>query len=93
MEIYLQAILAEADDLPYLESIWGELSEDNRFSQHHEWRNLMAIFEDLHGSHESGELDEAQEELYAKMEAKLREGLPILEALDLETPAKETLPT
>ena len=91
LTILLEAILAEADDLPYLKAIWGELTEDDRISQHHEWRNMMGLLEDLHRAHESGELSEAQEDLYAKMGAKLREGLPILEALDLETPVRPPL--
>lgn len=91
LTIYLEAILAEADDLPYLKAIWGELSEDDRLSQHQEWRNMMGLLEDLHRARESGELSEAQEALYARMELKLREGLPILEELDLETPAEGML--
>lgn len=84
---FLNAILQETKFLTEWEAMWAEMDIHQRLDLIADWKHLMVDYlPEVDMTYYSGKMTEEQTTTYRGLLAVLREKLPILERLGLETP-------
>ncbi len=84
---YLQAILANVEDLPVLAKEWEMLPDGERASDALQWDHLMADYlTELDEHYRAGRMTSPQQACYQDLLSKLKEAIPIIQKLNLYRP-------
>lgn len=84
---YLDALVAEVDDLPNVHAEWGNLADAAQASVALDWDHLMASYMcELDKHYRSGNMISEQQARYADLLQKLDDALPIIERLNFMRP-------